>query len=280
MFKDTPRIFAHKSITDQGNFVLPDYILNAGTGDNSINLFHRFCPHRMFPLHNPGEHVENIFCEFHGFEWSKDGTPINNPKKIHCGKLDIGRSGLVFKNFIEPDHKWVDDLAKETNLVYSHSYQGESKGSWLWMMDAEADVLHIHDKGIHPFLSKQVKAEDIQLDQGDDWILQTHPNGWWLYVFPFSFIEYGNNGCVMVNRIVPNDINTEYGYKWISQYYYDPNVNVNTKYIFETAEQVFIEDVKTSEKQKGNYFPVINPMNKYEDHCVHFGQWVARNKIS
>jgi hypothetical protein len=31
---------------------------------------------------------------------------------------------------------------------------------------------------------------------------------------------------------------------------------------------------------KGNYFPVINPMNKYEDHCVHFGQWVAKNKIS
>ena len=115
MFKIMPRVFAHKTVVDKGNFVLPDYILNKGI--DTVNLFHRFCPHRMYPLHTPGEHVDNIHCKFHNFEWSKDGTPLNNPKKIQCGTTTTGKSGLVFKNFVEPDHQWVDDLSKETEPV-------------------------------------------------------------------------------------------------------------------------------------------------------------------
>ena len=252
MFKSAPRVFAHKSIVDKGNFVLPDYILNKGI--DTVNLFHRFCPHRMYPLHTPGEHVENIYCKFHAFEWSKDGTPLNNTKKIHCGTTTTGKSGLVFKNFIEPDHQWVDDLAKETELVYSHSFQGQSTGSWLWLMDAEADLLHIHKNGIHPFLSQQVKVENILTDQGDGWILQNHPEGWWLYIYPFTFVEYGRPGCVMVNTVIPTDINNEYGFKWITQFYYHPSVHPNTRMVFETLETVFKEDVATAELQKGNYF--------------------------
>ena len=146
-------------------------------------------------------------------------------------------------------------------------------------MDAEADLLHVRDQGIHPFLSKQVKIEDIIMEQGDGWILQTHPDGWWLYVFPFSFVEYGNDGCVMINRVIPNDINSEYGFKWITQFYYRPEVSANTRLIFETAEAVFKEDVETVELQSVDYYPLMNPMNKYEDHCVHWGQWYNQNKI-
>jgi len=65
MFNSTPKIFAHVSSVDNGNFVLPEVILNKA--DNGINLFHRFCPHRMYPLHTPGEHVQNIICKFHNF---------------------------------------------------------------------------------------------------------------------------------------------------------------------------------------------------------------------
>lgn len=276
MFKITPRIFAHKTVVDKGNFVLPDYILNKGI--DTVNLFHRYCPHRMYPLHEPGEHVDNIYCKFHAFEWSKDGAPLNNTKKIHCGTTTIGKSGLVFKNFVEPDHQWVNDLASETELVYSHSFQGESKGSWLWLMDAEADLLHIHKKGIHPFLSQQVTLDDITTDQGDGWILQNHPEGWWLYVYPFTFVEYGRPGCVMVNTVIPNDVDNEYGFKWITQFYYHPSVSPNTRMIFETLENVFKEDVATAEIQKGNYFPLMKAMNKYEDHCVHWGKWFLENK--
>jgi phenylpropionate dioxygenase-like ring-hydroxylating dioxygenase large terminal subunit len=277
MFKIVPRIFAHKAVVDKGNFVLPDYILNKG--DDTVNLFHRYCPHRMYPLHEPGEHVDNIYCKFHAFEWSKDGTPLNNPKKIHCGTTTTGRSGLVFKNFVEPNHKWVDDLSKETDIVYSHSFHGSSKGSWLWLMDAEADLLHIHKNGIHPFLSQQVVLDDIKTDQGDGWIHQEQPDGWWLYIYPFTFVEYGRPGCVMVNTVIPNDINSEYGFKWITQFYYHPSVGPNTRMIFETLETVFKEDVATAELQKGDYFPLMKAMNKYENHCVHWGQWFLENRL-
>jgi len=277
MFISIPKIFAHISSVDKGNFVLPEIILNKS--NEGVNLFHRFCPHRMYPLHNTGEHVGNIVCKFHNFEWDKDGNPLNNPKKLKCGTAEVGRSGLVFKDFTEPNHQWVDDLEKETDLVYSHSFQGESKGSWLWLMDAEADLLHLYKGGIHPFLSQQVELNDIVLDQGDGWILQHHPIGWWLYVFPFTFIEYSKPGCVMVNTVIPDNIDIEYGFKWITQFYYSPTVHPNNRMIFETLETVFKEDVATAELQKGNYFPLMQSINRYEDHCVHFGNWVRNNKL-
>jgi len=275
MFKNkTPRFFAHISALNDGNFVLPDFILNKDTTD--VNLFHRYCPHRMYPMHMPGEIVQEIKCKFHNFKWDKNGIALNNDKKLHCGKTTIGRSGVLFKDFIEPNHKWVDDLSNEKNLKYSHSFEGTSEGSWLWLLDAEADLLHLYEDGIHPFLSRQVKIEDIQMDQGDGWILQTHPTGWWLYVFPFLFIEH-SPGCLMINTVIPNDVKTEFGFKWISQYYYDDSVDVSTRRIFETCEEVFKEDVHTAELQKGKYFPVMKAVNRYEDHCVHLGKWYKEN---
>ncbi len=275
MFKNKmPKFFGHISALKDGNLVLPDFILNKG--EDGVNLMHRYCPHRMYPMHTPGEIVQEIKCKFHNFKWDKDGVPLNNDKKLHCGKITTGRSGVLFRDFIEPDHKWVDDLSNEKNLKYSHSLEGRSEGSWLWLLDAEADLLHVYEDGIHPFLSRQVKLEDIQMDQGDGWILQTHPTGWWLYVFPFLFIEY-SPGCVMINNVIPNDINTEFGFKWISQFYYDDSVDVSARRIFETCEEVFCEDVQTAELQKGKYFPLMKAMNRYEDHCVHLGKWYREN---
>ena len=278
MFKNPPKILAHVSSVNNSNFVLPDYILN--NGGNQINLFHRFCPHRMYPLHEPGDQVEEIQCKFHNFKWSSNGTPINNTKKLGCGNADIGKSGLVFKNFVEPDHHWVADLAREQNLEYSHSYTGTSKGSWLWLMEAEADLLHVYQQGIHPFLAQQINLEDIVMEQEDGWILQNHPTGWWLYIFPFTFVEYGNPGMVMVNTVIPHSKDSEYGFDWITQFYYDSTATPDRRYIFETLEQVFKEDVAATEKQKGNYFPLMKAMNRYEDHCVHFGKWVTANRLT
>lgn len=271
MFLNTPRIYAHKSSLDKGNFVLHDVMLNKGT--DQVNLFKRHCPHRMYPLADVGSHVTDITCKFHNFKWNSMGTPLNNTKSIGCGSAAVGHSGLIFKDWQEPDHKWVTDLAKETELEYSHSFQGSSKGSWLWLMDAEADLLHIHEQGIHPFLSKQVSLDEINMDQGDGWILQTHPSGWWLYVFPYTFVEYGNPGMLMVNTVRPVDENVEFGFDWITQFYYNKDVDVGRRMVFETLENVFKEDVATAELQKGSYFPLMNAMNKYEDHCVHFGKW-------
>ena len=275
MFFNPPKIFAHISAVDEKNFVVNEYILNRNGTD--INLFYRFCPHRMYPLGESGTHVSSITCKFHNFQWNFNGIPINNTKKLTCGKASLGKSRLIFKNFSEPDNHWVYDLEKETDLIYSHCCKGTSKGSWLWLMDAEADLLHLHKEGIHPFLSNQITLDDIVLEQGDGWILQNHPTGWWLYIFPFTFVEYGRPGMVMVNTVTPHN-DTEYGFDWITQFYYSKIVSAERKYIFETLEDVFKEDVATAELQKGNYFPLMNAMNRYENHSVHFGNWVRANK--
>jgi nitrite reductase/ring-hydroxylating ferredoxin subunit len=277
MFKNPPKIFAHVASLDNGNFVLPEVILNKS--ENDVTLFHRFCPHRMYPLHNTGDHVQTITCKFHGFEWDKDGAPVNNDKKLKCGTASVGRSGLVFKDFIEPDHQWVIDLANEQRLEFSHIKQGKSNGSWLWMMEIQADLLHIRtgDDVVHPWLSSTENLDQVVMESGENWIIQTCSTGWWLFIYPFTFIEW-SKGCLSVNYTIPNNINNEFGFEWITQFYYDLNITQQRRNTFEKLEDVFLEDVETIEMQKGNYFPLIKAMNRYEDHCVHFGKWVKANK--
>lgn len=276
MFKNPlPVAMAHKSVLDLGNYVLPDYILN-GTGDG-VTLFHKYCPHRMYPLHEVGEIVHNIHCKFHNFNWDRHGIAIDNNKKLACGSAEIGKSGLVIKNFTEPEHKWVSDLEAEKDLKYSHCFTGDSSGSWLWLMDAEADLLHVWRNGIHPFLAQQVSLSDLKLDQGDGWIYQEHPDGWWVYIFPYTFIEYGSPGKLAVNRVFPKDPKSEFGFSWVTQFYYNDTVSANDKLIFETMENVFKEDVAAAEKQHGPYFPLMKSDTVYESHCLHFGKWFREN---
>jgi hypothetical protein len=262
---------------NNGNFVSHDTILNRT--ENIVNLFHKYCPHRRYPLGKTGECLSKITCFLHGYEWDENGTPLNNHKKLHRGHATVGRSGIVFENFVEPNHRWVDDLERERDRIsHSHSFHGESEGSYLWLMDIEADLLHL-DKGVHPFLSKQIDLNDIKMDQGDGWILQSHLSGWWLYVFPYTFIEYGNPGCIMLNTVFPKNPDSEFGFNWITQFFYAKDVGVERRMIFETLETVFKEDVVAIEKQKGPYYPLMRAESKYEDHCVHFGKWIIENKI-
>ncbi|NBO29973.1 MAG: hypothetical protein EBV10_12220, partial [Synechococcaceae bacterium WB6_1A_059] len=272
-----PRIFGHKSALDNGNFVTLDYILNKDQDD--FTLMHRFCPHRRFPIDAPGKVVNELTCKFHGFKWDSKGNPINNDKKLSCGKISCGESNLVFKNFEEPSHSWVKDLKEESNLKYSHSYFGKSQGSWLWFMDVNTDLLHVYKQGIHPFLSQQIDLEDIKMEHGSNWILQSHPEGWWCCIFPFTFIEYGRPGKLGINTVVPNNLNNEFGFQWMTQIYYDDRTTPNEKLIFETLEEVFKEDIGAAELQQGPYFPLHCASNRYEDHCVIWGDWVKNNRI-
>ena len=273
MFNKPPRILAHKSVLKKGNYSTPEYIIN------EHGLMNRYCPHRMYPIQDIGTHSnKDLLCNFHGFTWDKNGNPLNNDRSIKCGIATEGRSGLLFKNFIEPEHYWVDDLSKETNLEYSHCMQGTSKGSWLWMMEIQADLLHIRsgEQAIHPWLSSIEELEEVKMETGKDWIIQTCSTGWWLCIYPFTFVEW-SPGCVAVNYTTPDDINNEFGFSWITQFYYDPTTTQERRQIFEKFEDVFLEDVAAIEKQKGKYFPILKSCNRLEDHCVHYGQWVKEN---
>lgn len=273
MFDRPARILAHKSVLQKGNYATPDYILtNSG-------LLNRYCPHRSYPLKDIGSFSQDdIVCKFHGFSWNNQGTPINNDRNIKCGSANEGKSGLIFKNFNEPNHRWVDDLADEKNLQYSHCMQGSSKGSWLWMMEIQADLLHIRNGTdvIHPELASVTDLDATEMFEGDDWILQTCSTGWWLFIYPFTFIEW-SPGCLSVNYTTPHDINNEMGFDWITQFYYDPKITQEKKKEFETLEDVFKEDVDAIEKQKSKWFPILKPYNRLENHCVHFGHWVKQN---
>lgn len=278
MFTNPPRILAHISSMNNGNFVTPEFILNKT--ESSINLFNRYCPHRMYPLSKVGSvSEENILCNFHGFEWDKNGNPLNNSKKINCGTATVGKTGLVFKNFVEPEHQWVTDLSNETSLEFSHVCQGTSSGSWLWMMEVQADLLHVRQgkDAIHPWLSTVEDLEKLGMDNGDGWVVQICSTGWWLFIYPFTFIEW-SEGCLSINYTIPKDYNNEFGFDWVTQFYYDPSTPLQKRAIFEKLEDVFKEDVSAIEMQKGKYFPIIHPHNRLEDHCVHFGEWVKTHK--
>lgn len=152
MFDIQPKVYAHKSAVEKGNFVLHEFILHK-ISEQNVKLFRRYCPHRMYPLHEPGETVNEITCKFHNFKWNSEGMPINNDKMLSCGNANINASGIIASNFVEPNHSWVNDLHSEPNLQFSHCYSGKSNGNWLWMMDIQADLLHIQKNGIHPELS-------------------------------------------------------------------------------------------------------------------------------
>jgi hypothetical protein len=234
----------------------------------------------MYPLATPGETVNNIICNFHGFEWTKDGVPVNNDRKLGCGSAKIGRSGLIFKDFVEPDHQWVDDLAKETNLEFSHVTTGESTGSWLWMMEIQADLLHVRtgEHVVHPWLSSVEDLDNVNMESGDSWIIQSCSTGWWVFIYPYTFVEW-SPGCLSVNYTTPNDINNEFGFKWITQFYYSPEIVSERKTIFEKLEDVFHEDVVAIESQKGPFYPLMKAVNRLEEHCIHFGKWVTSNRL-
>ena len=42
-----------------------------------------------------------------------------------------------------------------------------------------------------------------------------------------------------------------------------------------------IDDTKSylQNNMTADYFPLMNTMNKYEDHCIHWGKWVMQNRI-
>ena len=274
MIKQASRVLAHLSSTAQGNFVTDNYILHKK--DQGVELFNRFCPHRFYPLAELGISTTDHTCKFHGLSWTQDGAPKNSNKNIKCGLATVGKSGLIFKNFVEPEHRWVEDLAGETDLQYSHTCTGSSQGSALWMMEIQTDLLHIRHGGVHPRLSTMVDLSDVKMEEGNDWVLQTHKDGWWLIVYPWTFVEW-SPGCLGINNIATNS-DSEFGFSWTTQFYFDPKVSQEKRNEFITLEDVFKEDVETIEQQKGPFRPLIKPIERLEDHCVHFGRWIDTNK--
>ena len=288
MFKNIPNILAHKSSCEYGNFVLLDNIIINNNGDYSLK--NRDCPHRGYTMHNPGDVVKEVVCKLHGFCWDQNGDPLNKEPYVdhfyklhHLGDVTLGGSGLLFQNFIEPiESSWYKILSKDKDLQFNKTITGKSTGSWLWLMEQMCDSLHVRPNGVHPRQSLETPLGGIEYENGDNWLMQIYPTsygamGFWLYIYPGCGIEY-EPGKLTVTRVVPDNINNEYGLRWEIQFYYAPHVDAVEREAWEKCIEVYYEDIVAIENINRPYFPLKRPVNKYEFPAQHWGEWFLKNK--
>jgi nitrite reductase/ring-hydroxylating ferredoxin subunit len=289
MFKKQPNVFAHVSALKNGNFVLQDKIIIKN--DDSYDIKSRECPHRGYLMHEPGDQVNNVVCKLHGFAWDQTGKPIEKEpycnhfyKMHHHGTAELGKTGILFQNFKEPeDAEWVKILNEAPPMVYERSITESSNGSWLWLMEQMTDLLHVRQNGVHPRQSLETPLEEIKTDFGDGWAIQVYPTcygskGFWLFIYPGFNIEY-EPGRLLITRVTPNDINNEFGFTWSMQLYYSSDMGKTEKEDWEKCVEVYREDVKAIENIKRPFFPLKRTVNKWEDQMKHWGEWYTSNKI-
>jgi hypothetical protein len=287
MFINPPQLYAHCSALNNGNFVTEDLIIcktNSG-----LSLKSRECPHRGYTMHTPGDVVKNIVCKMHGLAWAGDGSPCQEKsycehfyKLHHRGDIAVGKSGLLFKNFKEPENaEWVQVLSEQTDLEFNRTLSGESTGSWLWFMEQLTDVLHLRQGGIHPRQSVETPLSTMELGVGDGYVTQiytlpTGSKGYWIYIFPGFAVEF-EPGKLLINRVIPNDVNTEFGFKWELQLYYSPSVDAVGREEWEKQIEVFMEDICAVEKIKKPFFPLRQMVTDLEKLMFHWGEWYLKS---
>jgi nitrite reductase/ring-hydroxylating ferredoxin subunit len=291
MFKSTPRIFAHSSALKNGHFVTEDKIVFNNNGEYSLKS--RECPHRGYIMQEPGDVVKNVVCKLHGFAWDNEGKPLSREpfcdhfyKLHHHGELELGTSGLLFKNFKEDlNAGWIQFLSKQTDLEFDRTIRGESKGSWLWMMEQLTDVLHLRQNGIHPRQSLETPLDEEHMVQtlGENYAIQAYKNingtsGYWVFIYPGFAVEL-EPGKLVITRLVPHNENEEFGFTWELQFYYAPWIDKNEREEWEKCIDVYDEDIQAIEKIKRPYFPLKKMVNNREEQMYHWGKWVMDNKI-
>jgi nitrite reductase/ring-hydroxylating ferredoxin subunit len=272
MFTAPISAIAHKSAQ---NLVTEDVII---FGDRVLS---RVCPHRYFPLGKLGKKCDKqITCKLHGFSFDTfTGRGVNNNLSLPQKQITPTKSGIVYDgDFQEPDHWWVDTIAKEKTMFYRDSFKGKSKGSWLWNYETALDLLHLRKDGIHPWLADQMTTDQVSLDEGDGWVLQHFAGGFWLFLFPYTFIEWMPGGICIVT-VKPDSNDTEYGYSWFGQYYYRLGLPQKVIDDFKRIDEVWNEDVAASKLIRRPFTPMLKSDDPLERHNVVFGEWYKRNKI-
>ena len=292
MFSNPPNIYAHTSALNYGNFVVQENIIFKN--ENKYTLKSRECPHRGYTMYDPGDVIKTVVCKMHGFAWDNEGQPLDNkiePCRNHFyklpnyGKIDSGKSGLLFQNFEEHlTEDWIQELSKINDLVFDRTLSGESFGSRLWLMEQLTDVLHIRQNGVHPRQSLETPLSDDNMEQelGENLAIQKYTNvngttGYWVFIYPGFGVEF-EPGRLLITRVIPKDENEEFGFYWEMQFYYSPWVDKNEREEWEKCIDVYLEDLAAVERIKRPYFPLKRMVNKFEEQMYHWGQWYLNNK--
>lgn len=272
MKKSYPKILTHSNIfVDNTFFGSKQFIIS-----KDLNLFNNKCPHRGNAIIKPGTVNSNLKCNLHGWEWDCNGVPKNNNVIMRHKKAIEGKSGLIFLDWIEPiDAIWINDLQK-SKFRYSHSLHKIGNGDWRWQMEMHVDLLHVEQ--IHPLLHSYVDVTKLKTEKGSDWVAQYHENGWWLFIYPFTHIEW-EPGCLYFSEMSPRENNI--GYDVYIHYFFDDNLLENQKIHFSNlADITFDEDIKAVNEisLSSNYRKPYNCDHFLEQDIVHFYNWLKENE--
>lgn len=265
-----PNILTHKDTFIFNKFYASArYIINS-----NLNYFFNKCPHRGNRIIEPGSVKNKFQCDLHGWQWDENGIPLNNSVNLVKKTVTKGQSGLIFLNWNEPqDAKWVNDLQID-NFIYGYNIIKQGLGDWRWQMEMHVDLLHV--PYIHDSLNKYIDVYTLKTDRGDDWICQYHDHGWWLFVYPYTHIEY-EPGCLYISEISPNN---EKGYDVYIHYLFNPLIDAKVKSNFiKMAEITFDEDIKAVDNLSQNnvYKKPHKNLHVLEKDILHFYNWLDKN---
>ena len=266
-----PKLLTHKGVFNNSNFFgSSNFVVT-----KEYQAFSNRCPHRGNKIIPPGTCKDSFECGLHGWCWDKDGTPKNNNVNLRPRTLTEGKSGIIFLDWEEPtDAEWVKDLSTD-HLEYSHSVKKYGEGDWRWQMEMHVDLLHVEK--IHPLLHSYVNCNNLKKEIGYDWICQRHEHGWWLFVYPFTHIEW-EPGCLYFSEMTPRE--NDKGYDVFIHYLFNPSVDQETRKKFiEMAETTFDEDVKAVNdlSAASKYRMPSNAPHPLEQDIIHFYKWLEEN---
>jgi phenylpropionate dioxygenase-like ring-hydroxylating dioxygenase large terminal subunit len=267
-----PRILTYKNVFKNANFFgSSNFVIN-----QNLELFPNRCPHRGNKIIKPGTTKDLFQCNLHGWQWNNNGQPINNNVSLKSQQATLGESGLVFLNWDEPQGvQWVEDL-KNSTFEYSHSLHKQGFGDWRWQMEMHVDLLHVEK--IHPLLHSYVDCTKLRTERGNDWIAQYHDHGWWLFIYPFTHIEW-EPGCFYFSEMTPKE--NDQGYDVYIHYYFDQQVDsVKRQEFAKMADQTFDEDIQAVNElsSASSYRMPSNCQHPLEQDIIHFYNWLKEGQ--
>jgi len=266
-----PKVFTHKGVFKNNNFYgSSQFVIN-----KDLQLFSNRCPHRGNKIISPGTVKQEFKCGLHGWQWNENGSPINNSVNLRSTYATLGGSGLIYLDWNEPSSaKWVHDLSSD-DLQFDHCIKKHGHGDWRWQMEMHVDLLHV--QFIHPLLNNYVDCNKLISEKGYDWIAQYHDHGWWLFIYPFTHIEW-EPGCLYFSEMVPRENNL--GYDVFIHYLFSPKISEEKKRDFSMmAEITFDEDINAVNEisSTSKYRMPSNAKHPLEQDIIHFYKWLEDN---
>lgn len=243
--------------------------------NNGYKVVSNICPHQKSIIStNSGK--ENRICQYHGWEFTIDGTPVNSGR---TGSYCVNNREL--KNF--PVYEW-------SNLLFSSKINFDTQFNFsnLILMEQRVDIVNSSTRNIMdvfldvdhiPLVHKDV-YENIGFNTVDDvkWnyydtgtIQEVQGKALWIAVYPNIMIEW-QLGSLFVTVAVEKEKNVSavHVFKYRNKDSSDYEWSFNEK----TWETAWMQD-----KNQAEHLLTENS-NNLEEQKLHYKTWLAANGFS